>query len=271
MVTLAAAAVQNNIIPTITVGELVSCGGYGTYNTVVHKMGYNAQISGTTEEDIWTQGGSYVFPPAATYPGAKMEVVSTDANDKSDGTGVQTVTIGYLTSAGVEKTEVVTLNGTTAVTTVGTDIWRINSFRAKTAGTGLKAAGSITLQELDNSPVFSSIAAGQTRARNMAYTVPAGKMLMIKDIMIASAASTVDKSYLKFTLRGNVNNGLRTTVGLEYPLWESAVAGGAFQATLSVPIYVPELVDTHMIASGNASSADAIAECEWRGCLVATS
>ena len=263
--------VKQSIQPIMPVSDMIACGMYGTANKIVHKMGYNPSLSGTTQEDVWGAGGSYVFPPAATYPGAKMEVVSDSADDDNTGTvgtGALTVKIGYLTSAGVEKTETLSLNGTAAVATTAEDIWRVNSFRVVSAGTGLVAAGNITLQELDNSPIFSHIAAGQTRARNMVYTVPAGKVLMIRDITCASQAASMDKSFLRFTLRGNVNEGVRTAVGLDYPLWESVTASGGLHVALVDPIYVPELVDTHVVAKGNAAADAAAASFEWRGCLI---
>lgn len=257
------------IQPTMTVGEMVSCGLISGAE-IVHKMGYNASITGTTEEDVWTPGGDFAFPLVATYPGAKMEVISGSADDDGDpaGTGVRTVKIGYLTAAGVQKSETVTLNGVTAVETTATDIWRVNSFRAASVGSGGVAAGAINLQELDNSPVFSQIAAGQTRARNMAYTVPAGKALLIKEIMIASAAASIDKAFLKFRLIGNLNEGTKQDTGFNFPLWEGVVAGTGFQQIFDEPIYVPAGVDLRMRAVGNAASDAASATCEWRGCLV---
>jgi hypothetical protein len=254
---------------TVSFGEMVACGLVGSDAEIVHKMGYNASITGTTQEDVWAQGGTFAFPLVATYPGAKMEVVSTDnAADIAAGTGVQQVKIEYLTAAGDQKSETVTMTGTTAAETVATDIWRINSFRAARVGTGGVAVGTITLQELDNAPVFSSIAIGQTRARNMAYTVPAGKALVIKEIQIASAAASIDKSFLKFTLRGNLNEGVKTATGFDFPLWEGVVAGTGWQVILSEPIYVPAAVDLRMVAIGNSASDAASATCEWRGCLI---
>jgi hypothetical protein len=255
-----------NLQPSIRIGEMVACGQVGGAS-IVHKMGYNASISSTTEEDIWTPGGDFAFMPAA----AGLEITSDSTDDDftgATGTGARTVKINYLTSAFVEKSETITLDGTGVVATVADDIFRLNSFRVASAGTGLKAAGNITIRELDNAPNFSYIAAGQTRARNMAYTVPAGKALLIKEIMIASAAASVDKSFLKFRLIGNLNEGVKQAVGLNFPLWEATVAGGGFQQVFDEPIYVPAGVDLRMRAVGNAASDAASATCEWRGCLV---
>lgn len=257
-------AKYTNFVQTAQIGELASCGRLGGA-AVVHKMGYNAAITSTTEEDLWTPGGSFAFMPAA----AGLELVSDSADDDGDpaGSGAQTVKINYLTSAFEEKSEIVTLNGTGVVATTALDIFRINSFRVQTAGAGKKAAGNIIIRELDDAPTFSQIAVGQTRARNMAYTVPAGKTLLIKEIMIASAAASIDKAFLKFRLVGNVNEGVKTAVGLNYPLWEGMVAGGGYQQVLCSPIYVPAGVDLRMLAVGNAASDAAAATCEWRGIL----
>lgn len=253
--------------PQLTLCESASL-GYDSASTLVHKMGYNASIIGTTEEDMWTPGGDFAFPLVATYPGAKMEVVSTSANDDAGNTGITAVKINYLTAAGVQKSEVVVTDGQTAVQTAGTDIWRINSFRAYTVGTNLAAVGTVTLQEIDNAPVFSSIAAGQTRARNMAYTVPAGKVLFIKEIMIASAAASIDKAFLKYRLIGNQNEGVAQSTGFNFPLWEGTVAGGGFQQLFGGGIPVVAGVDLRMRAVGNATSDAAVATCEWRGYLI---
>jgi hypothetical protein len=102
----------------------------------------------------------------------------------------------------------------------------------------------------------------------MAYTVPAGKALLIKEIQINSAAASIDKSFLKYRLIGNVNEGVKQATNFNFPLWEATVAGGGYQAILDEPIYVPAGVDLRMRAVGNSASDAAVASCEWRGCLV---
>ena len=130
------------------------------------KIGYNGDV-GTTEEDLWTVGGSYVFPAAAI----QMQVVSSSANDDGAplGTGVQTVRIYYLDAAYVSKTTTVTLNGVAAVNTTATDIFRVQGFRVATAGSGGKAAGNILLQAVGGGVTYSQIATGYTRAQHHLY------------------------------------------------------------------------------------------------------
>ena len=104
-------------------------------------LGYNGAI-GTSLEDVWEAGGSYVFPAAG---GIQMEVISGSADDDGDpaGTGIQTVDIHYLDADHAEQSETVTLNGLTAVATTATDILRVNEFHASAVGSGGVAAGNI--------------------------------------------------------------------------------------------------------------------------------
>ena len=75
--------------------------------------------------DMWSGSSTYVFPSSAM----QMEVVSSSTQDKgtaTPGTGVRTVRIHYLDNLYQEQMEELTLNGTNAVATVATNIYRIN-------------------------------------------------------------------------------------------------------------------------------------------------
>ena len=145
-------------------------------------FGYNGDI-GTTEEDLWTAGAKYVWPLAEQ----QMEVVSTSGDDDGDpaGTGVQTVTIHYLDDDLIERSTTVTLDGTTAVDTAVSDIYRVQSLHTATVGTGGKAAGVISLRNTAGSVVYAQIAAGYTANRGGYYTVPAGKTLFLTTAVLA--------------------------------------------------------------------------------------
>lgn len=84
----------------------------------------------------------YTEPAAA----AQRSVSSSNVNDTGAGTGAQQVTITYYDATGAgPNTEVVTLNGTTAVNTTNTNIKFIESIKVTRVGTGLVNAGTITL------------------------------------------------------------------------------------------------------------------------------
>lgn len=53
-------------------------------HTPYAKLGYNDDV-GATEEDVWTQGGTYPWIAAG---GIALEVVSASTNDTIDGSGV---------------------------------------------------------------------------------------------------------------------------------------------------------------------------------------
>lgn len=78
--------------------------------------------------------------------GEALEVVSSSANDAAAGTGARTVTIIYLNPSGAVLSETVTLNGTSAVATVATNIWRILDMWCASFGSGGTNAGTITLR-----------------------------------------------------------------------------------------------------------------------------
>lgn len=110
----------------------------------------------------------------------QMQVVSSNANDTGAGTGAQQVEITYLTSPTnsqepfKKKTEIVTLNGVGAVSTVATDIFRIDRFRVSKVGTGLFAAGNISLQSVGGATTFERIDIGTNVNRTCVHFVPKG-------------------------------------------------------------------------------------------------
>ena len=76
---------------------------------------------------------------------AQRSVKSSSASDTALGVGARTIRINYLTSAGIALSEIVTLNGTTAVNTVAVNICYIEKITVVTAGTSLRNVGTITL------------------------------------------------------------------------------------------------------------------------------
>lgn len=232
-------------------------------HTPFFKTGFNGDVD-ATEEDMWGVGGKYVFPLAAQG----MEVYSTDnTNDKAGGTGALTVKIWYLTNTFVEKTEVVTVTGTTNAETVATDIYRVNAFRVMTAGATGAATGTISLRnKADHSTVYSQIAIGQTRARNSIYTVPVGKTLYITQLSFSVGHSSGGR-YCRFTLRATYDDQAQAATTLFYPYYEIGIQDSAHNMHLDFPIMFPAGTDVKMSVIGDAANADAICTCAYRGWL----
>ena len=245
---------------TITMGECIALGLFPGSRKVT-KMGYVTGVEGT-EVDIWSVGGTYLFPTVAQ----QMEVVSSSAQDTATtGTGAWTVKIWYLDSTFREKTEIITLNGTNVVPTVATDIYRINNYWVMTAGTGGKAAGNIDIRHLSNSPIYSRIGTGQTRARNSAYTVPFGKKFYIW--MISYGASSATGKDVRFTLRSTYNSLDNVVSTLFYPESEIGLQDNTQPFVFPIPPMFP--AGTDMKASAISSSgAAAICTIQYRGALL---
>lgn len=97
---------------------------------------------GTAGVLVILRATTYTEPAAA----AQRSVASASANDTAAGTGARSVRITYFDNSGNGPLfETVTLNGTTAVNTVATDIRFIESMEVVTAGSLFANAGIITL------------------------------------------------------------------------------------------------------------------------------
>jgi len=151
----------------------------------VSKFGYNPTVGSSNYESIWE--GSNAYPWMSTDD--QLEVLSSDANDTSAGTGARTVELQGLDSSWNLLTETVTMNGTSAVTTTGSFL-RIFRARVVTAGTSLRNEGTITIRDQDTSTTRALITNGATDGNGQTlmavYTIPAGKTGYIININISS-------------------------------------------------------------------------------------
>jgi len=78
---------------------------------------------------------------------AQRSILSSDTNDTSAGTGARTVKITYYDQTMLGPfTEIVTMNGTTPVNTVATNICFIEKIETNTVGSQLNNVGTITLK-----------------------------------------------------------------------------------------------------------------------------
>ena len=132
--------------------------------------GENVTI-GTGYEQICGTDAAGLHPLIA---GEDIDVVSSSTDDDAAGTGARTVLIKYLDSNFAKQQQTVILDGTTEVAMAATDITYILSAEVITTGTGLAAAGAITIAAVTGTFVFGIIDAGATRMNNCASMIPAG-------------------------------------------------------------------------------------------------
>jgi hypothetical protein len=108
---------------------------------------------------------------------AQRSLVSASANDTAAGTGARTVQITYYDAALTGPyTEIVTLNGTTPVNTVATNICFIEELRVLTVGSGGSNAGIVSLKAATagGGATIWSIAAGSNQTFGARHYVSAG-------------------------------------------------------------------------------------------------
>ena len=141
--------------------------------TKVSKFGRNPNVKSADYETIWDGSNFYPWPTAAET----LNVVSSDANDTSAGTGARTVEIEGLNSNWNVLTETVSMNGTTNVTTTNSFL-RVYRARVVTAGSTETNAGTITMTNTTSSNVIAQISvdnSGFGQTLMACYTIPAGK------------------------------------------------------------------------------------------------
>lgn len=139
----------------------------------VSKFGRNPGVKSADYESIWDGSNLYPWPTAAET----LNVVSTDTDDSSSGTGARTVEIEGLNSSWAVITETVSMNGTTNVTTTNSFL-RVYRARVVTAGSSGVNEGTITMTNTTSSNVIAQISvdnSGFGQTLMAIYTIPAGK------------------------------------------------------------------------------------------------
>jgi hypothetical protein len=202
--------------------------------------GFNADV-GTAREDIWDIGGFYPFLSA----GIQMRVVSSSANDAAAGTGARTVRIVYLDDNWDEAYEDLTLNGTTPVNTVATNILRIQDFHVRTIGSGTGNVGVVDLTNIAGSTVYSRIAVDINRCRAALFTVPRAKRAFIAAWRCGGVVDSVHNSFswMRCTLRATADWDLNRLPGVFMHKSQLLTVDSTENITFGVPLAFPEKTD----------------------------
>lgn len=178
-------------------GTFKSCQGH--HGTLV-TMDYNAAImhgliagasSFSSNGDYEELGAVTDFPVHdagavnISLTGVQLSFVSSSVNDAAAGTGLRTLSIGYIEhSTLLAKTETITMNGTTPVLTVATNIRFVNSLTMLTAGSGGKNAGTITAT--NGGLTYGAMTPGHRVQASSYRMTPAGKVFVPHEIVASS-------------------------------------------------------------------------------------
>ena len=118
--------------------------------------------------------------PAPPDVGEQMTIVSTSTADAAAGLGVQTLRLEYLDATGAEQTEDITMNGTTDVNTVATNIRFVNDMYALTVGATGVSVGNITCIAFGGAiatDLYQFIVTGGNKSLVPHRMIPLGKTL----------------------------------------------------------------------------------------------
>ena len=152
---------------------LVARGLSGGHSTVVLR-GHNPSQSAASGFVHVSEFGDLTYLTSAET----MNIVSTDTDDTSAGTGARTGIIVGVDNNGVGIQENFTMNGTTNVLTTLAFL-RVNTIIILTAGSSTWNEGVITAKASSAGTTQQQVGATDSISKSSHYTVPAGKTLHV--------------------------------------------------------------------------------------------
>lgn len=173
-----------------------------------NKFGYNSDV------DVGTELVANFGGPITLYTTASTLTISSDsASDTDGGTGCNSLVIYGHDINWNEQIEVVTLDGTNAVTTTGSFISYPNRVAMYLCGTGQTNAGNITVKRTSESPnpTVAYLAAGEGVTQQCIFTVCANHKFLAEWMLLNAARQAAQNPYVTFKLwvYSLVNNGIQ--------------------------------------------------------------
>lgn len=201
-------------------------------HSLVNIFGYQLAVS-STFIPIWENATVYTYPSAATV----MQMVSSSASD----TAVSVRILGL--NADYEAiTEVVTLNGTTPVSTMGSYL-RINNLITVSGN----AVGNVTLAA--SGVTYAKINAGVGRSQMSLYSVPAGYSFFLTRVDLFSNLSGGSGNHCLYKVQTEYPNGVNIDI-LQTPFTDR------YEARRVVPFPYLEKTDIQWQAKVNQQTAE---------------
>lgn len=196
---------------------------------------YGRRTTAGVETNILWPDGTYALPPAA---GVQISLVSTSVNDTAAGTGIRTLDVHYLDASLVRRVETITMNGTTDVLSVATNIRFIECMHMVTFGSGKVAAGTITAHVSTQN--YAEIQTGKVRCSSSVRMVPAGKRMLIDGIYAGSSSGSAAAMTIIELVTCNFGGHDYTTTSVFFPLGAAAFQDNSGGIVLTTPIAFTE-------------------------------
>jgi hypothetical protein len=231
--------------------ELQVSRGQITGHRSVTIFGYNPDVD-QTRVTVWPYTGIIPLPTVAL----QMKVSSSDANDTANGTGARTVFVAGLDANHNEISEIVTLDGQTAVLTTQSFL-HINNAYVATAGSSLSAEGDIyfgdgTVTDGVPATVYDLIKFDYNQRITGSYTIPAGYTGYVSQGLF-SAGQPGGTAQVSGRLMTIGTDGIRRTIAI------TTVNNGAADYVFEYPQQIPEKTTLEATAQGSSNNNEASA------------
>jgi len=223
--------------------------GQIAYHESIYKFGNNPEVADSIET-IWPQGGLYSYLSAATV----LTVSSGSTDDTSAGTGARTVELFGLDGDYNEISEVVTLNGQTAVNTTQSYL-RINRMIVRSAGSGGANAGIIyagtgTVTTGVPANIYATINGDGSNQTLMAlWTVPAGYTAYLMQYDVSNGTTSNTPAVCKLLLVARPYGEVFQTKDVK-----SLTTGMHIENSLILPLKFTEKTDIEARAVSSSNS-----------------
>lgn len=196
-----------------------------------------------------------------------LELVSDDANDTAAGTGAQSVKVTGLSTDYEEVSEIVAMNGITAVA-LANQYYRVYDLEVVDSGTYADIAngshiGNITLQETGGGAVWASISEvsdfPKSKSQIGMFSIPAGKKAYIYAVSWSVENSTAVNLYL---FKRDRIDEVVTPFGAMTLLKQYVGVAGVNSLKYEMPIEIDEKTDVGFMGFG-AGTPDVSVEIEY--------
>ena len=234
--------------------ELQVARGQISWHKRLFQFGTNLAV-GTSFSTLWPGGGTlYTYPTSATV----LKISSASASDTAAGTGARTVIVYGLDANYNEISEIVTLDGQTAVNTVNSYL-RFHEMMVLTAGSGGTAAGILyagvgVVTSGVPATIYGYVPVGYNVSEQAFWTVPAGYTAYITSCTWTSANTTAN-----IAVTGSLN--IRPLGGVF--LVQSTckmLAGNSFDRHFDTALQIPEKTDIEMRAASSTAGSSVTGE-----------
>lgn len=139
--------------------------------SAVNKFGENLDVD-TTEEDLWSVGGSLVYLTSAEN--FRIQAGG-NAADTAAGTGAREIDITFLDANYNEVTETLATAGASASASTAVTGLRVLRVACGACGSSESNVGIITIEAVTATTTQALVPAGDGQSQQCHYTIPAGK------------------------------------------------------------------------------------------------